>query len=100
MRSCAPPMRAPVDVDREVDSFQRGWEHDVEDDEVGARGLGFVKCAAASSAVTTSKPAKRREGASTLEAEHVMETLNEDLAADEELRAAYARARRRRSRSR
>ncbi len=28
----------------------------------------------------------------TLEAEHVMETLNEDLAADEELRAAYARA--------
>ena len=32
------------------------------------------------------------KGASTLEAEHVMETLNEDLAADEELRAAYARA--------
>ena len=32
------------------------------------------------------------KGASTLEAEHVMETLNEELAADEELRAAYARA--------
>ena len=32
------------------------------------------------------------KGASTLEAEHVMETLNEERAADEELRAAYARA--------
>ena len=32
------------------------------------------------------------KGVSTLEAEHVMETLNEELAADEELRAAYARA--------
>ena len=31
------------------------------------------------------------KGASTLEAEHVMETLNEELAADEELRAANAR---------
>ena len=32
------------------------------------------------------------KGASTLEAEHVMDALNEELAADEELRAAYARA--------
>ena len=32
------------------------------------------------------------KGASTLEAEHVMETLNAQLAEDEELRAAYARA--------
>ena len=31
------------------------------------------------------------KGASTLEAEHVMDALNEELAADEELRAAYAR---------
>lgn len=34
------------------------------------------------------------KGASTLEAEHVMERLNEDLAADEDLRGAYERAHR------